>query len=238
MRRTTLLLFVIFITALVHGQEINGFWQGRLVMEPGGCFPVYNIEFQIRVIGNSISGTSYHYSDTSNYVKEEFGGLYDTTNKAMIIEETKVSVFRIPADCIPCIKKYNLTYHTDGKEEQLRGSWTGKTMDGKNICPAGTIVLTRVKKSAFQPPVPKILQNRKNELVREIFVDTGSIRLDFYDNGQIDGDTISVYVNNIPIVSHKLITTKPVTVFIRIDQLQTESEVYAERAKDHVRAEI
>ena len=217
MRQLLVLVLLLASACVSSAQPINGYWKGRLVMEPGGCFPVYNIEFQVHVTGTRITGTSYHYSDTSNYVKEEFEGIYDSTTNSLVIEEKKVAVFRIPADCIPCIKKYTLTYHTDGREEQIRGSWTGKTMDNRSSCPAGTIVLTRIQKSAFDPPVPKTLQSRNNVLIREIFVDTGMVQLDFYDNGEIDGDSISVFVNNIPIVTGKLIGAKPVTTFIRIE---------------------
>jgi len=194
-------------------------------MEPGGCFPVYNIEFQLQIEGIKIRGNSYHYSDTTNYVKEEFEGIYDTITKSLNIEEQKVSVFRIPPDCIPCIKKYTLTFHTDGREEQLRGSWTGKTMDGKSTCPPGTIVMTRIQKSAFKPEVPPVLIERKLELVKEIRVDTGNLRLDFYDNGVIDGDTISVYVNDMPVVSRKVLATKPITIFVRIDFTKPRQEM-------------
>jgi hypothetical protein len=98
-------------------------------------------------------------------------------------------------------------------------------MDGKSTCPPGTIVLTRIQKSAFKPEVPPELIERRNELVKEIFVDTGTIKLDFYDNGQIDGDTISVYVNNVTVVSSKMLTTKPLTIYVTIDLLKTQQEV-------------
>jgi hypothetical protein len=225
MRRSTGLFLFLLLTVFAQGQDLNGFWKGRLIMEPGGCFPVYNIEFQLQVNGSKLNGSSYHYSDTTNYVKEIFEGSYDTAGKALVIEEQRVSVFRIPADCVPCIKKYMLTFHTDGKEEQLRGSWTGKTMDGKSTCPAGTIVMTRINRPAFRPELPPEVASKKMELVKEIFVDTGTIRLDFYDNGQIDGDTISVYANNFPIVSKKMLTTKPVTAYIRITPDEQVQEV-------------
>jgi hypothetical protein len=225
MQRTTILAILLTCTLFAGAQNINGIWKGKLVMEPGGCFPVYNMELQIQIGGTRITGTSYHYSDTTNYVKEVFEGVYDSVGKSMVIEEQKVSVFRIPADCIPCIKKYSLTYHADGKEEQLRGSWTGKTMDNKSSCPPGTIVLTRILKSAFTPEVAPILIERKNELVKEIFVDTGTIKLDFYDNGQIDGDTISVFVNNMPVISRQMLTAKPVTTNIKIDLKRQMQEV-------------
>ena len=216
--RTLVILYTLIHGAFaVQAQDINGFWKGRLVMEPGGCFPVYNIEFQLQIEGDKIRGNSYHYSDTTNYVKEDFEGVYDTAKKSLNIEEQKVSVFRIPPDCIPCIKKYSLSFHTDGKEEQLRGSWTGKTMDGKSNCPPGTIVMTRIQKPAFKQEMPEVLIERKLELVKEIRVDTGNVRLDFYDNGVIDGDTISVYVNGSTVVSNKALSTKPVTIYVRID---------------------
>jgi type IV pilus assembly protein PilB len=56
-------------------------------------------------------------------------------------------------------------------------------------------------------------------------VDTGTIKIDFYDNGQVDGDTISVYVNNMPVVSNQRLTTKPVSIKVKIDLKRTEQEV-------------
>jgi hypothetical protein len=160
-------------------------------------------------------------------VKEDFEGIYDDQLKEMSISELKVITFKIPNDCVPCIKKYNLTFHKGGNEEQLRGSWGGVTMTNKSVCPPGTIVLNRTVESAFkpEPKLPPTLVNRKIELVKEIFVDTGMIRLDFYDNGTIDGDTISVYVNNMPVVSKRMLTAKPITTYVKIDLRRTEQEV-------------
>ena len=208
-------------------QDINGIWKGRLVMEPGGCFPVYNIELQLAVVGTKITGVSYHFSDTSNFVKETFEGTI-LPDKSVSITELGVTTFQIPADCIPCIKKYTLTYHKgSGPEEQLRGSWAGRTMDNKSACPPGTIVLIRYDKSSFKPEMrlPPELTKRKVELVKEIRVDTGLIRIDFYDNGQIDGDTISVWVNGMPVASRKHLSAKPVSITVKIDQKKTEQEV-------------
>ena len=98
-------------------------------------------------------------------------------------------------------------------------------MDARASCPSGSIVLTRIQKSAFQPDLPQELIGRKNELVKEIFVDTGWVKLDFYDNGQIDGDTISVYLDNVALVSQKMLTTKPVSVALRIDVDKPQQEI-------------
>jgi len=234
MIRRIIFLAGLLSPALIPAQDINGIWKGKLVMAPNGCFPVYNIEMQLQVAGSRILGTVYHFSDSLNYVKENFEGDYLRDSNLVRIREIGIITFRIKEDCVPCIKHYMLTYHRGGgnvvTEEQLRGSWstpTGKAMDGKTVCDPGTIVLTRFERSTFKPELvlPPTLTKRKAELVKEIKVDTGTIRIDFYDNGQIDGDTISVYANNMPVVSMRRLTAKPVSIHIRIDHKRTMQEV-------------
>ncbi|MBL0306998.1 MAG: hypothetical protein IPQ25_13480 [Chitinophagaceae bacterium] len=230
-----IIIIVLLLSGLFTGaQDINGIWKGKIVMAPSGCFPVYNIELQLQVAGTRITGTAYHFSDSLNYIKENFEGNYNRDSNLVIIKEIGIVTFKIREDCVPCIKTYTLTYHRGGgnvvTEEQLRGSWatpSGKAIDGKTICEPGTIVLTRFEKSSFKPELklPPSLTKRKAELVKEIKVDTGSIKIDFYDNGQIDGDTISVYVNNMPVVSNRMLKTQPISVSIKIDNIRTMQEV-------------
>ena len=61
--------------------------------------------------------------------------------------------------------------------------------------------------------------------MREIFVDTGTIRLDFYDNGQIDGDTVTIYHNNQLVVSKARLSQKPVTLRIAMDPANPHHEL-------------
>jgi hypothetical protein len=66
---------------------------------------------------------------------------------------------------------------------------------------------------------------KETDLVREIKVDTETLNLIFYDNGVIDGDTISVYVNDFPVVSRRVLTAKPITIFVRIDFTKPRQEM-------------
>ncbi|MBK9380590.1 MAG: hypothetical protein IPN39_04615 [Chitinophagaceae bacterium] len=234
MPRQIIIVVMLLSGLFTEAQDINGIWKGKIVMAPSGCFPVYNIELQLQVAGTRITGTAYHFSDSLNYIKENFEGNYNRDSNLVIIKEIGIVTFKIREDCVPCIKTYTLTYHRGGgnvvTEEQLRGSWatpSGKAIDGKTICEPGTIVLTRFEKSSFKPELklPPSLTKRKAELVKEIKVDTGSIKIDFYDNGQIDGDTISVYVNNMPVVSNRMLKTQPISVSIKIDNIRTMQEV-------------
>jgi hypothetical protein len=79
-------------------------------------------------------------------------------------------------------------------------------------CQPGQLVLSRVKESAFKE-------------IPEVEVDTGVIRLDFYDNAEIDDDTISVYVNKKMIISQQRLSAKPSTAYIKIDLQNTFQEI-------------
>jgi hypothetical protein len=209
MTRFTLTTLICFAVLAAGAQSLTGTWRGKLTQGPGGCFPVYFIEMQMKVEGAKITGSTYHFSDVSNFVKENFEGVYDAKNKTVKISETGVLTFHIPPDCIPCIKTYSLAYGKTESGQQLAGAWGGRMMNSQTACPPGEITLTKEASSIFN----------------EIKVDTGNIRLDFYDNAEVDGDTISVMVDNQPVVSHQRLGLKPITVNVRIDLKKTEHEV-------------
>ena len=67
-------------------------------------------------------------------------------------------------------------------------------------------------------PVPEVLTRRKNVLTQTFIVDSEDATVEFYDNGQIDGDTISVYHNNVRIVNSKRLTYSPITMKAHIEK--------------------
>ena len=192
-------------------QNLNGFWKGTLSMS-GGCFGVNNIELQLRINGDSVIGDSYHYENINYYVKKSLRGRFDKAHKKLYLRETIVTTYHIPQVCKICIKNFELSYTRDGNLEVLDGSWNGKIMDTETDCSGGPITLSRIRESAFKE-------------VPEIIVDTGTLRLDFYDNAEVDGDSITVLVNKNVVVSHQRLTTKPITTFITIDLHNTFQEI-------------
>src|SRR4051812_18793454 len=90
-------------------QDISGFWKGTLDME-NGCFSVNNIELQIAIKEDTLTGNSYHYSDVDNYVKKKFLGSYNLALKKLTLQERAVTTLKIPLQCKVCIKEYELNY--------------------------------------------------------------------------------------------------------------------------------
>ena len=131
-----------------------------------GCFPKNNIELQIRMDGVSAKGDSYHYQDIDNYVKKNFLGNYDQELKKLLVQEGMVTTYHIPFRCVICVKEFELFYSRNENVETLKGQWSGHVLNTGSTCSGGSIILTRIKESAFKE-------------IPEIPVDTGTIRLDF-----------------------------------------------------------
>ena len=111
MSRLVTVIFFLCFTSTAYSQNLGGTWRGRLTQGPGGCFPVYFIEMQLRIDGLKVFGSSYHFSDVNNFVKENFEGVYDSKTRSVTIQETGPSTFHVPPDCIPCIKHYSLAFN-------------------------------------------------------------------------------------------------------------------------------
>jgi hypothetical protein len=73
--------------------------------------------------------------------------------------------------------------------------------------------------------VPPVLKQRQNELFQTITTSSREIVISFYDNGEIDGDTISVYDNNRLLVTNQGLSAKPIIVTIQLDESVLEHEI-------------
>ena len=70
----------------------------------------------------------------------------------------------------------------------------------------------------FPTITPRILLSRSNQLVRSLTVHTNEVVLNIYDDGAIDHDTISVYLDNKLVVDHAMLTDRPIVVILHLDE--------------------
>ncbi len=66
--------------------------------------------------------------------------------------------------------------------------------------------------------IPVTTRSRENSLVQTFSVSSDEILVRLYDNGEVDGDTISVYLDGKPIISNKGLSTVPITVSLKMDE--------------------
>jgi hypothetical protein len=66
---------------------------------------------------------------------------------------------------------------------------------------------------------------RENVIVNEIEVESDSLKVSLYDNGEIDGDMISVFYNQQLILSNQKLTHKSIKIDLVLDSLQAANEI-------------
>lgn len=85
--------------------------------------------------------------------------------------------------------------------------------------------LTNVTPPKEMLPAPEILKTRKNELVRTLVVFDPDVTVKLYDNGEIDGDTISVYMDNKLVLHYKGLTAAPLVLKLKMDEDNSDHEL-------------
>jgi hypothetical protein len=66
---------------------------------------------------------------------------------------------------------------------------------------------------------------RKEVLNQELAIESDSVRLSFYDNGEIDGDSISVFVNNQVVLMHQELAAKAFNLYLHLDSTREVNEI-------------
>jgi hypothetical protein len=80
----------------------------------------------------------------------------------------------------------------------------------------GPVTIEKHEEPKFTAPV--ITRSRQNELVQSITVTSDEIKVRLYDNGEVDGDTVSVYMDGKPLAMNKMLSTVPIVLSIKMDE--------------------
>ena len=77
----------------------------------------------------------------------------------------------------------------------------------------------------FPTIIPRILLTRSNPIVKTITVNVNEVTLNIYDDGAIDHDTISVYLDNKQVISHAMLTDRPLILTLHLDETNDYHEL-------------
>ena len=78
-----------------------------------------------------------------------------------------------------------------------------------------------------QTPIitPSILKTRENKLAQTLVITDPNVTVKLYDNGEIDDDSISVFLNKKLVLSHKRLTANPLVLKFKMDEDNSEQEL-------------
>lgn len=219
-------------TLFSSAQNIAGLWRGRFTSDhPLQQGTDYKYELLLFQEGNSITGYSYSTLVNGEYyaVCEVTGNLFDGY---MVITERK-TIYQNPPGPGGVMQTHILFLNSELKETS--GEWkqankrqtqlfeeSGKTFLKREEDPSKSGLLKVLnEKGAVQmenssaPKQEHLLNNdsvklasRTVEIVKAIETDADSVLIELYDDGLIDGDSVSVFNNNHVLLNSIGLTTK------------------------------
>lgn len=229
-----------FFTAVpLFSQQVNGHWYGIGKMQATSDYHQYLSELVLRQKGKQVWGElDYYFRDS--LVKVPIKGSFDPGSRKLSILPFSMIYFRSPnaRNSIDVNLSGNFTLLVSKTESVLTGSLVPDA-DHKYTVPEINYRFTRsddttdlvmvneepvVQKPvviatdpAPQPEAAADFTKRTKVFTKELELENPSIRLEIYDNGEIDGDMISLYLNDKLVLPKVTLTHKAVRLTIDLD---------------------
>lgn len=232
-----LFLVLLFVSFAATAQKAAGLWRGRFTSVSILQQEVsYTYELLIFQNGDSLTGYSYSTITIGEFyaVCEIKGRVYDDY---MVVTEKK-TLYQNPPEPEGDMQSHILFFTADNNE--VTGEWkettkrqlqvlveTGKTFLKKEEDPSKSGLLKILeKKNAIQindPVKPSVvnqdsikLASRQKEILQTIESTADSVTIELYDDGLLDGDSVSVFYNNRILLNNILLSDKAIKQTIHL----------------------
>ena len=219
-----------FVIQDVTGKPLAKYTTGNVAQTGFVNWKKYSIEF---TIPSGVNTVVIKLDDETNGGCGNDFAIDDMMMRQFTIKQMLPNKKEIPKQIIiqeikkPAItnKRIDTTIQVSLKEKKVVPATEKKQLISK------AEVISELKKEiavASTPPpplIPKILTERSNPIVQKIEILSGEMLIELYDNGEVDGDTVSVYDNNVLLAENAGLSTKPVRLKIKVDKSNPHHEI-------------
>jgi hypothetical protein len=87
------------------------------------------------------------------------------------------------------------------------------------------VAATVIQRPIINYVVANAYKERENVVAQEIVTESDSLRIDFYDNGEVDGDSISIFFNDKLLASSQKLSAKAIHLTIGLDSTKAYSDL-------------
>jgi len=155
-----------------------------------------------------------------------------TTPPPVVKNTTKQATPPVIKKAVPPVVKKDtkkVTAPPVAKTEPGKKNDTPSKEGNTNNLPADEAPVVK-KEPVINKSLDAVYTKRSNELLKTIEIDNATFTVDLYDNGEIDGDSISLLFNGNLILSHKRLSDKALRLKLEVDREKELNELimYAE----------
>lgn len=233
-------LTILLIYASSFAQNVNGHWFGVGMIQTTGEYNSYLSELVLRQKGNKISGVlNYYFKDS--LVKVNLTGSFNNQTRNLSINPFPVMYYLSPTaqNSIDCYMSGNFVLLASKAESILTGSlmsdahhrYTVPNINFrlKRSDDTATLVIKNypeVRQDTVMEPIVLLIPEtqmieaftkREKIFTKEIEIIGSTIRVELYDNGAIDYDSVSLFFNNKLILPKTKLDHKAIRLTIELD---------------------
>jgi hypothetical protein len=238
------IIFFVLVISLYNNsfaQDISGKWESSLYYKDSNDILVPRFTITIDKDMKKLTGKQVARNLTDEWRTNLLGKVNIASQTMVITDEgfysNTVSIETLPEEHKRRIAKnksmhYKWGYRVDSSFEYLTLMAEPNQQYQRLITFTG-IVFKRERKTAnpvrdvstVPTTKPHPFVQRANMVFQEIIVDTDSIKVDLYDVAEIDGDSVSVFLNGTLIAEHRLLKAESTTLYLKLDRNLPENRL-------------
>ncbi len=219
-------LLLLLSSTLIHAQDVAGKWVGNYGFSFFSSRPEKLVIEILLYNDTMVSGTSHLYHGRDKYEHYTISGVYRKADSTIYFKEDSTIGVKLGLFVENVLGNYTMKLRYTDTTMRFEGRWK------ENNSSLG-LMNTKVW---LEKPLPKktstdnaspvtisesIITKRAiviQELIEISDAEKDSIKISLLDNGQIDGDIISVYMNDTILLQSKQLTAKSHTFYISISK--------------------
>jgi hypothetical protein len=213
----------------LDAQVITGIWKGNSAKTVFTKHPEA-IVMEFSVFNDTvITGVSHLYYEGNKFEHHKINGKFNLADSTILLKESFIET-NMPQGVFEV--KYKMKLKLVNNNWRLEGNWKG--VDGLlRYLPFNNVWLEKLEDSVEKKDTVSMsfqlakadtlykMPDRQTDIQRIIEItdsEKDSIKIDVYDNGEVDGDSISLYLNDKPIINKSIISEKPISFYLTLSR--------------------
>jgi len=228
--RCSLVTLFFFLNLPVSAQDISGVWVGNYKPSLFTTTPE-KLVVEIFLYNDSlITGASHLYYKHDQFEHYKIYGRFRKKDSIIYFSEDSTIAVKLGFMEENCLGNYTMKLTSTGKLLEMKGRWVDNSF-ALFHCPSTGVWLEKkfdedIKQTNSQP-TDKNLERKSDiqSLVEISNTEKDSILIELYDNGVIDNDSASVYLDDSLLLHKQFVSNKPISLYISLDKQRPLSKL-------------
>ena len=218
-----------FTSYLVDAQDISGVWVGNYKGHAFAANPD-KLVVEIFIYNDSlISGLSHLYYQHNQYEHYKINGVIRSDGTIYFSEDSTIAV-KLGFMEENCLGNYTMKLSSTDSSYRLEGRWKDNSTALFHCQATGVWLekrkLTEKKESASIKPDKTTERASDIQSLIEVSSDEReNITIELFDNGIVDHDSVSLYLDDSLILYKQFVSAKPITFTISLDKRNSLSKL-------------